>query len=78
MILVVDDDCSVRSSLKILLSRSGGYKVETAANADEALAAIRRGNIRLVITDMNFLPTLPDKTELNFSKKLKSYLLTLP
>ena len=71
MILVVDDDCSVRSSLKILLSRSGGYKVETAANADEALAAIRRGNIRLVITDMNFSSDTSGQDGIELLQKIK-------
>ena len=36
MILVVDDDCGIRSSLKLLLTRSG-YEVITASNGDEAL-----------------------------------------
>ena len=53
LILVVDDEASVRDIAQRLLTM-GGYQVLTAANGAEALASFaqRRTDIRLVLTDM--------------------------
>ncbi|MCM1021094.1 MAG: sigma-54 dependent transcriptional regulator [Muribaculum sp.] len=53
MILVVDDDLAIRSSLSLLLKRAG-YNVQTASSPDEAMAIAREKPLRLVIMDMNF------------------------
>lgn len=53
MILVVDDDRAIRLSLKLLLERNG-YEAILAANAAEAIEAVRRNSPELVLLDMNF------------------------
>ena len=70
MILVVDDDCGIRSSLKLLLTRSG-YEVITASNGNEALEIVRKYNLRLVITDMNFSSDTSGKDGLELLQKVK-------
>ena len=49
-ILVVDDDDLALEMLRHTLVRAG-YQVETAANGREALAILRQGRTRLVISD---------------------------
>jgi CheY-like chemotaxis protein/anti-sigma regulatory factor (Ser/Thr protein kinase) len=50
-ILVVDDDRALRMALVRLL-RDGGYVVEQAGNGEQALAALRRGPVDLVLLDV--------------------------
>ena len=58
LILVVDDEAGVRDSLRCALERHG-YRVITAANGTEGLAAfsLHRAEIRAVLTDM-LMPVL--------------------
>ena len=51
LILIVDDDDVIREMLEIAL-RSFGFTVETAASGDEALNALRRGPVDLVVMDV--------------------------
>jgi len=53
MILIVDDDIAVRTSLALLLE-SVGNKVLTAENAEDALSIFAQQVPRLVILDLNF------------------------
>ena len=53
MILIVDDDKAIRSSLSLLLKRAG-YDVICAASPDEAMDIVRRQTLALVIMDMNY------------------------
>jgi len=53
MILIVDDDASVRTSLALLLKQNG-YDTRSAANPSEALQLLDRHAIELVVQDMNF------------------------
>jgi len=53
MILIVDDDASVRTSLALLLKQNG-LESRSAANPAEALQLLERQPIELVIQDMNF------------------------
>jgi DNA-binding NtrC family response regulator len=53
MILIVDDDASVTASLALLLKQHG-YLTAAAASPEEALAALEREPIDLVLQDMNF------------------------
>jgi CheY-like chemotaxis protein len=50
-ILVVDDDAAVRSLFHKILARAG-YRVMEAADGAQALAALRKGGVDLVITDL--------------------------
>src|SRR4030081_1411942 len=50
-VLVVDDDCEMRTALEArLLPR--GWHVETAANSAEALDRFRHGEYALIVTDI--------------------------
>jgi signal transduction histidine kinase/DNA-binding response OmpR family regulator len=56
LVLVADDNGDMRHYVKRLL-RSAGYRVETAANGEEALAAIRAAKPDLILSDV-MMPTL--------------------
>lgn len=53
MILIIDDDIAVRTSLVLLLEQKK-YPVLAVATAEDALLALGKGNISLVILDLNF------------------------
>jgi len=53
MILIVDDDSSVRASLALLLKQAG-YRSHAAASPAEALAWLESHACDLVLQDMNF------------------------
>lgn len=53
MILVVDDDLAIRTSLSLVLKRSG-YDVKTVATPAEAIALVRVAAPQLILMDMNF------------------------
>jgi len=53
MILIIDDDESVRLSLRMLLQRAG-HEVTVAASPNEALTALDDTAPELVLQDMNF------------------------
>lgn len=66
-ILIVDDNPSNTKLLAFLL-QSKGYDVRTAANADEALSAIRSKHPRLILMDIQ----LPGMDGLTLTRQLKS------
>jgi CheY-like chemotaxis protein len=51
LILVVDDDIDLRDMIEYVVS-SNGYRVASAANGVEALAAIARGMPAVILLDM--------------------------
>ena len=53
MILIVDDDSAVRSSLSFMLKRAG-YEVKTASGPREAMDVVRAESPALILMDMNF------------------------
>jgi len=53
MILVIDDDLAVRTSLMLLL-KSEGYEVLCTENPGDALKIIRKNTPELIILDLNF------------------------
>ncbi|MDE6548327.1 MAG: sigma-54 dependent transcriptional regulator [Muribaculaceae bacterium] len=72
MILIVDDDNSVRVSLKLLLKRNG-YEVATAATPAEAIAFVRGSRPDLVIMDMNYTRTTTGEEGLILLKQIKVF-----
>ena len=50
-ILICDDDRDIVSALKIYLT-SEGYQTVEAYNGEEAVAAVRGGNIDLILMDV--------------------------
>lgn len=55
MLLVVDDDRSIRKSLQMLL-RSEGYEVETASDGSDALKKLETLNPKVILLDIMMTP----------------------
>ncbi|MBS3807333.1 MAG: sigma-54-dependent Fis family transcriptional regulator [Bacteroidales bacterium] len=72
MVLVVDDDKAVRSSLKLLLKQAG-YGVETLAGPQEALEWIRQQAPRLVLMDMNFSSDTSGREGIELLQKVRVF-----
>jgi DNA-binding NtrC family response regulator len=53
MVLIIDDDLAIRTSLKLLLKQAS-YAAQAVATPAEALAVVRETPPRLVLMDMNF------------------------
>lgn len=53
MILVIDDDIAVRTSLALLL-QAEGFEVGEAATAEDALYRAGKSSVNLIIMDLNF------------------------
>ncbi|CAN5284348.1 sigma-54 dependent transcriptional regulator [soil metagenome] len=53
MILIIDDDIAVRTSLLLLL-RNEGYKAMAAASQKEAMNILNKQAVSLVVLDLNF------------------------
>ena len=53
MILIIDDDAGVRSSLTFLLKHAG-FQAEAVSGPKEAIAHLRERTPELVLMDMNF------------------------
>lgn len=55
MILIIDDDSAVRSSLSFMLKRAG-YEAQTVPGPREAMDVVRAEAPALILMDMNFSP----------------------
>lgn len=66
-ILVVDDEESMREMLEVAL-RKWGYRAKFAKNLREAIAAVERGRIDAVLTDIK----LPDGTGAELLNRIKT------
>ncbi|MBN2286562.1 MAG: response regulator [Tissierellales bacterium] len=72
-ILVVDDEISIRTSLKILLEREG-YKVDAAESANKALDLFIENEYDLVMTDI----VMPKISGVELLRKIKIKSLDIP
>ncbi|MCL4162350.1 UNVERIFIED_CONTAM: hypothetical protein GTU68_036664, partial [Idotea baltica] len=70
MLLIIDDDIAVRTSLSLLL-RKGGYEIAAAANPKEALEWGRNNVPSLVIMDMNYSVETTGKEGLELLKEFR-------
>lgn len=70
MILIVDDDAVVRSSLTFLLKRAG-FTPEAVAGPKEALEVIRTTVPQLILMDMNFTLTTTGEEGILLLKQVK-------
>ena len=77
MILVVDDDGAVRSSLRLLLKRAG-YEVETVESPDEAMGVVRNVAPELILLDMNFTRSTSGAEGLTLLKQIKIFQPSVP
>ena len=72
MILIIDDDSAIRSSLSFMLKRSG-YEVEAVASPKEAMDVVRAVSPRLVLMDMNFSLTTTGEEGLTLLRQVKLF-----
>jgi two-component system, NtrC family, response regulator len=79
MILIIDDDIAIRTSLGLLLKQAG-YKTAAAANAREAQKAAREqaALLELVIMDMNFSIDTSGEDGLHLLRQLKEIVPGVP
>ncbi len=77
MILIVDDDAVVRSSLTFLLKRAG-FEPEAVPGPDEALAIVRREAPQLILMDMNFTLTTTGEEGIQLLKQVKIFQPDVP
>jgi beta-phosphoglucomutase-like phosphatase (HAD superfamily) len=71
MILIVDDDRCIRTSLRLLLERSG-YEVAEAKNKQEAMNIVWNQPPELILMDMNFSPLTTGEEGLQLLRQVKS------
>ncbi|HCM22019.1 MAG TPA: sigma-54-dependent Fis family transcriptional regulator [Porphyromonadaceae bacterium] len=70
MILIIDDDAGVRSSLSFLLKRAG-YEAETVSSPEEALTFVRHTVPELMLMDMNFSLTTKGEEGLELLQRMR-------
>ena len=70
MILIIDDDIAVRTSLNLLLN-SQGYIVQVADGADKAILMIKNQLPSLIILDLNFSVDTSGKEGMQLLKQIK-------
>lgn len=77
MILIIDDDAAVRSSLTFLLKRAG-FEPEAVPGPREALAVVRSAAPRLILMDMNFTLTTTGEEGIQLLKQVKIFQPDVP
>ena len=70
MILIVDDDRGIRTSLRLLLERNG-YEVAEAKNKQEAMNIVWNQPPELILMDMNFSPITTGEEGLQLLRQVK-------
>jgi DNA-binding NtrC family response regulator len=70
MILIIDDDIAVRTSLMLLL-QNHGYEVMPAEGPDQAIALIKEQQPQLIILDLNFSIDTSGKEGIQLLKEIK-------
>ena len=77
MILICDDDVTVRTSLTLVLKRAG-YEVATAANQQEAIDFVRHTCPQLILMDMNYSNTTTGEEGLELLAKVRIFCPAVP
>lgn len=77
MILIIDDDSAVRSSLSFMLKRAG-YEVKTAPGLREAMDIVRAEAPALILMDMNFTLSTTGEEGLTLLKQVKVFRPDVP
>ena len=70
MILIVDDDESVRASLSFLLKRSG-YEAIAVPTPEEAVAQVRSTEPEAILMDMNYSLSITGEEGLELLRKIR-------
>lgn len=77
MILIVDDDSAVRSSLSFMLKRAG-YNVKVVSGPREAIDIVRAEAPALILMDMNFTLSTTGEEGLTLLKQVKVFCPEVP
>lgn len=77
MILIVDDDIAVQTSMSLLLKQAG-YSSATASNPIEGIRTIKEEIPELIVLDMNFGNDTSGKEGLEFLEVVKSQFPQVP
>ena len=77
MILICDDDTTVRSSLTLVLKRAG-YQVATAANPEDVIDFVRHTCPQLILMDMNYSNTTTGQEGLELLAKVRIFCPEVP
>jgi DNA-binding NtrC family response regulator len=77
MILIIDDDNSIRASLLFMLKRAG-YDALAVATPKQAMATVREGAPQLILMDMNFSLSTSGDEGLTLLKQVKIFQPDVP
>ncbi len=77
MILIIDDDSAVRSSLKLLLKHAK-YTAKAVASPEEAIDVVRQEVPQLILMDMNFSLSTDGREGLNLLRQVKVFCPEVP
>ena len=77
MILIIDDDSAVRSSLSFMLKRAG-YEAQTVPRPREAMDVVRAEAPSLILMDMNFTLSTTGEEGLTLLKQMKIFRPDVP
>ncbi len=77
MILIIDDDIAVRTSL-LLLFQNEGYTALAVASGQEALPVITKKPVSLIILDLNFSIETSGKEGMALLQDIKKINATVP
>lgn len=77
MILIIDDDSSIRSSLSFMLKRAG-YTAVAVSSPKEAIDTIRTAKPALILMDMNFTLSTTGEEGLILLKQVKVFYPDVP
>jgi len=77
MILIVDDDAAIRSSLSFLLKRTG-FDTEAVSTPEEALSVVRQSTPQLILMDMNFSMTTTGAEGIQLLRQVKVFCPDVP
>lgn len=77
MILIIDDDSAIRSSLSFMLKRAK-YEVQAVAGPKEAIDAVRANQTQLILMDMNFSLSTNGEEGLTLLKQVKIFCPDVP
>ena len=77
MILICDDDVTIRTSLTLVLKRAG-YNVATASTPQEAIDFVRKTAPELILMDMNYSNTTTGEEGLELLAKVRVFHPNVP
>lgn len=72
MILICDDDATIRTTLTLVLKRAG-YEVATASDPQETIDFVRRNSPELILMDMNYSNTTTGEEGLELLAKVRVF-----